>query len=154
MPDIIIHPTRRWISLGYTAVFLLLVAAVFLHTNYLRGSGLPDWWLLAPAALFLWPFSRGLRRRFIKIIIAGDRLRYETGILSKSTRTIQLSKVQDVQVDQTLLQRLFSIGNLSIETAGETSRLTIGNIDAPQDVADEIMDAAQGKGPKAKDEAS
>jgi uncharacterized membrane protein YdbT with pleckstrin-like domain len=101
-----------------------------------------------PGALFLWPISRGIRRRFTKIIIASDRLRYETGMLSRSTRTIQLSKVQDVQVDQTLFQRLFGVGNLSIETAGETSRLTIANIDQPQEVADEIMDAAQGKAPK------
>jgi len=150
MPDIVIHPTKRWISLGYTTVFLVFVAAVFLHTNYLRDSGFPDWWLLIPGALFLWPFQRGLRRRFTKITIAGDRLRYETGILSKTTRNIQLSKIQDVRVDQTLFQRFFSIGNLSIETAGETSRLSIANIDGAQDVADEIMDAAQGQAPKKK----
>lgn len=152
MPEVIIRPTKRWISLGYTAVFLVCVAAVFLHTNYLRGDGWPDWWLLIPAALFLWPFSRGLRRRFTKITIGGDRLRYESGILSKTTRNLQLSKIQDVRVDQTLLQRLFGIGNLAIETAGETSRLTIAQIDAAQEVAEEIMDAAQGKGPRKKGE--
>jgi len=153
MPDVVIHPTKRWISLGYTAVFTVCVVAVFLHTNYLRDSGWPDWWLLFPAALFLWPFQRGLRRRFTKITITGDRLRYETGILSRTTRTIQLSKVQDVVVDQTLFQRWFNIGNLSIETAGETSRLSIANIDHPQEIADEIMDAAQGQGPKKKGQA-
>jgi uncharacterized membrane protein YdbT with pleckstrin-like domain len=150
MPDIVIHPTKKWISLGYTATFIVCLVAVFLHTNRLRDSGWPDWWLLFAAALFLWPISRGIRRRFTKITIAGDRLRYELGIFSRSTRTIQISKVQDVQVDQTLFQRMFGIGNLSIETAGETSRLTIAGIDQPQLVADEIMDAAQGKPPRQK----
>ncbi len=149
MPDIVIHPTKRWISLGYTAVFLVNLAGIFLYNNYLSA---PAWILIFPALLFLWPIVRGIRRRFTKIVISGDRLRYEAGIVSKTTRTIQLSKIQDVRVDQSLGQRLFSVGNLSIETAGETSRLTIGDIDQPQEVADEIMDAAQGKAPKKKGE--
>jgi len=152
MPDLVIHPTRRWISMGYTAVFLVCVAAVFTHTNHLSARGWPAWWLLFPAALFLWPFCRGLKRRFTKITITGDRLRHETGILSRTTRNIQLSNVQDVRVDQSLCQRLFSIGNLSIETAGETSQLTIAEIDHPHDVAEEIMNAVQGKPGKPKGE--
>ena len=71
--------------------------------------------------------------------------------VSKSTRTIQISKVQDVRVDQTLTQRLLKIGNLSMETAGETSRLTVVNVDHPQDVADELIDISDsGSGKKGK----
>jgi uncharacterized membrane protein YdbT with pleckstrin-like domain len=51
--------------------------------------------------------------------------------------------VQDVRVDQKMLQRLFDIGDISIETAGEASRLTLHNIDKPQTLADEIMNRAQ-----------
>jgi membrane protein YdbS with pleckstrin-like domain len=34
---------------------------------------------------------------------------------------------------------LFGVGNLSIETAGESSRLSLLNVDKPQELADEIM---------------
>ena len=44
-------------------------------------------------------------------------------------------------MDQSLGQRLFGVGDLSIETAGETSRLTVRSIDEPQEVADRIMEA-------------
>jgi hypothetical protein len=37
------------------------------------------------------------------------------------------------------MQRLLSVGDISIETAGETSRLTIQNVDNPQQMADDIM---------------
>ena len=74
-----------------------------------------------------------------KTTITGERLRYESGVASKSTRTIQLSKVQDVRVDQALSQRMFGVGDISIETAGEASRLTLVNIDNPQALADEIL---------------
>jgi uncharacterized membrane protein YdbT with pleckstrin-like domain len=46
-------------------------------------------------------------------------------------------------VDQRLAQRMFDVGDLSIETAGEASRLTIANVDSPQALADEIMNRAQ-----------
>jgi hypothetical protein len=35
------------------------------------------------------------------------------------------------------------IGNISIETAGESSRLTLENIDEPRAVADRILDTSR-----------
>ena len=149
MADTVIRPTGKFIKLG-----ALALAAGILGVNI-------AWWTLntkgdlagwAPAVLFvllLWPGARLLRRRFTKATISGDRLRYETGLASKTTRTIQLSKIQDVRVDQSLVQRLLGVGDISIETAGETSRLTIGNVDAPQETADAIMNAAHSIGAKA-----
>jgi uncharacterized membrane protein YdbT with pleckstrin-like domain len=64
-------------------------------------------------------------------------------VLSRTTRNIQLPKLQDARVEQRLLQRLCGVGDLSLETAGESSRLTIPNVDDPQALADEIMNRAQ-----------
>ena len=66
------------------------------------------------------------------------------GKQGKTTRTIQLSRLQDVRVDQRPLQRMFRVGDISIETAGETSRLTIPDVDDPQPLADHILDRAHG----------
>ena len=144
--DAQIHPTLKFIRFGYAAVAASAVAAAAAWLMWL-----PEYpWLPAvPLVLAVWPAQRHIRRGFTKMTITGDKLRYESGFLSKSTRTIQLTKVQDVRVDQTLGQRIFGVGNLSIETAGETSRLTVCNIDGPQEVADAIIAAAQsaaGKG--------
>jgi hypothetical protein len=46
-------------------------------------------------------------------------------------------------VDQRIAQRLWNVGNLSIETAGGASRLVIPNVDNPQALADDIMTRAQ-----------
>jgi uncharacterized membrane protein YdbT with pleckstrin-like domain len=105
-----------------------------------------NWLPVAAPLVLLWPAERWLRRQFTKAVVTADRLRYEVGVTSKSTRNIQLSKVQDVRVDQRIAQRLWKVGDLSIETAGEASRLTIHNVDNPQALADEIMTRAQ-KGP-------
>jgi len=102
-----------------------------------------NWVMYLPPFLLLWPLMRWMRRLITKATLTGDRLRYETGALTRSERTIQLSKVQDVRVEQRIAQRIFGVGNISIETAGEASRLTLYDIDDPRGLADEIMSWAQ-----------
>ena len=70
--------------------------------------------------------------------ILDDRVRYEPAYLGRTTRTFLISKVQDVTVHQRVSQRIFGVGDLSIETAGGSGRETIFNIDRPQEIADLI----------------
>jgi uncharacterized membrane protein YdbT with pleckstrin-like domain len=145
MEDAVIRPTMKFIKLGYALVLLIIVAAV------IGASMLPDedaqyrpWVMGIPVLLLIWPIRRHAIRNFTKATISGDKLRYEVGAFGKTTRNISLPKVQDVRVDQSGTQRMFGIGNLSIETAGEASRLTIRNIDKPQAVADQVLAASHG----------
>jgi uncharacterized membrane protein YdbT with pleckstrin-like domain len=129
----------KLIKLSYL-VSLLVAAAI---AAYLLASSNQDdrmWaWLILPALLALVTGVRHLERRLIKLTIDDGRLRYEAGMLAKTTRTMELAKVQDVRVDQTLGQRLWNVGDLSLETAGETSRIVIRSIDRPQEAADHIL---------------
>jgi uncharacterized membrane protein YdbT with pleckstrin-like domain len=131
----------KLIRAGYAVVALIVVAAFVIYNAYATTE--PVWLPAVSLALFLWPAWRQVRRGLTRITIAGDKLRFETGFLSKTTRSIQLSKIQDVRVDQAIGQRMLGVGDLSIETAGDTSALTLKNIDAPQRVADRLMDAAR-----------
>ena len=142
MSDLTIRPTLKFIKAGAilaTVVFLGLEIAYLVSWK----DSLPGWFTLLPPLILLWPAARALRRQYMKVVISGDRLRYEVGAASKTTRNIQLNKLQDARVDQSMTQRMFNVGNLSIETAGEASRLTIANVDSPQALADEIMNRAQ-----------
>jgi uncharacterized membrane protein YdbT with pleckstrin-like domain len=140
LPDITIQPTKKFLRIGTIAVAIVVIALEILIAATQGGLSLL---MIAPPLLLLWPAMHALQRKFTRTVISGDRLRCETGMASKSTRTIQLSKLQDVKVDQRLSQRMFDVGDLSIETAGEASRLTIQNVDNPQALADEILNRAQ-----------
>ncbi len=144
MNDITIRPTMKFIRIGAIAAAVVFLALELLV--YIKG---PDkrWLLALPPLLMLWPLARWMRRGMAKAVITGDRLRYETGFAAKSTRTIQLHKVQDVRVDQRMSQRIFSVGDVSIETAGESSRLTLYNVDNPQALAEDILDRAHQSSP-------
>jgi len=141
--DLTIRPTAKFIMMRTVFAAVLFLTLEIAWLVKWRGNEkfqvLP---LVAPLVLIS-PALRALARQFTKTTIVGDRLRYETGTFSKSTRTIQLSKLQDVRVDQTVGQRMFNVGDLSIETAGESSRLTIPDVDSPQTIADEILNRAQ-----------
>lgn len=149
MPDLIIQPTRKWIRLQSWAVFLFFCLCVGVYVNTAQER-LSPWILVFPALLFAFPVRAWLKRRFTKVTLTGDKLRYEAGVLTKTTRTIQVAKVQDVRVDQSLVQRLSATGDLSIETAGETSQLVVRDIDDPQAVADAITEASQAQPPQQK----
>jgi uncharacterized membrane protein YdbT with pleckstrin-like domain len=142
VPDLTIQPTAKFLKAG-----TILAAMVFLGLEIAYLAEWQDdvgrWVMVVPPLILLWPLARWMRRNFSKATMTGDRLRYETGFTSKSTRTIQLSKVQDVRVDQRMSQRMFGVGDIAIETAGEASRLTLHNVDNPQALADEILTRAQ-----------
>jgi uncharacterized membrane protein YdbT with pleckstrin-like domain len=143
MEELVIRPTTKFIKAAYVVVFLLIIAGAVAQYKIPELQSLPQGVVPGVLALLLiWPISRHIARRFTKMTIIGDKLRYEVGMLSKSTRTIQLSKVQDVTVRQHLGQRMAGVGSLSIETAGESSRLTFPSIDSPQSMAEHIIDAS------------
>jgi putative membrane protein len=143
MEEMVIRPTTKFLKAGYAVVILLVIAGAVAQSQIPDLKKLPTGVIPGTLALLLlWPLSRHLRRSFTKMTIIGDKLRYEVGMFSKSTRTIQLSKVQDVTVRQSLGQRMAGVGSLAIETAGESSRLTFPSIDSPQSMAEHIIDAS------------
>ena len=147
MEDRVIRPTMKFIGLGYAVVLLVIVLGAILFFTMIPPDN--EWrdkpWIMAvPAVLLIWPIRRHIAQHFTKATIAGDKLRYEVGALGKTTRNISLPKVQDARVDQSVIQRMFGVGNLAIETAGEASRLMIRNVDRPQQVAEEILAASHG----------
>lgn len=142
-----IRASVKIIKIGYILCLLAAIGiAVYLLAIHNQDGRM--WaFLAAPALAALYLMARQMRRRMVKLTILDDRLRYEAGFLSKTTRTMDLAKVQDVRVDQTVGQRLLNIGNLSLETAGETSRIVMPSVDRPHEAADRILELSRARHP-------
>ena len=134
------RPSSKLLKPVYTLAFVLIALAYGYNNN--RAERM-EWLVIPPVLLLVWTVWLNLKLRFTRLTLAGKKLRYETGMLSRSSRTMELAKVQDVKVDQTFFQRLLGLGNLTIESAGETGRLTINNIDRPDAVGDFILETAR-----------
>ena len=147
MAEMIIRPTMKFIYMGYALVIVIVVALVVALERIEWSPDVPlslqHWIPWLPVLLLLWPVERHIRNRLTKMTILDDRLRYERGLLGRTTRTILISRVQDVTVHQRVGQRIFGTGDLSIETAGAASRETISQIDRPREIADHINELSQ-----------
>ncbi|HEY7334791.1 MAG TPA: PH domain-containing protein [Bryobacteraceae bacterium] len=139
-----LRQSLKAIKLGYTLCLLLELAIVVYWIAAKPPAEIPVWApMLVPVVLAFFVAVRHIRRRMTIITVSVDKLRYESGLFSKTTRTVELMKVQDVRVDQTLAQRMFNIGDISLETAGGSSRIVMTSIDDPQTAADHILKMAQ-----------
>ena len=139
-----VRQSLKGVKLAYALILILAVAIVVYWLKAENPPDIPLWApLLAPAALLLLTFVRHIRRRTTKLELEGDRIRYEAGLFSKTTRIIELAKVQDVRVDQTLSQRMINVGDLSLETAGGSSRIVMPSIDGPKEASEHILERAK-----------
>ena len=55
----------------------------------------------------------------------GEVLRVEEGVLSRSHRTLDVDRVQQVEIDRSAVARLFGLAALRVETAGSSSEVEV-----------------------------
>jgi membrane protein YdbS with pleckstrin-like domain len=140
----VIRQSSKLIMVGYVLFVLCEIGILVVWFATTRHPDIPFWVpMILPAVLLLFLFIRHMKRLATKMLVEGERLQYEEGIFSKSTRTLELAKVQDVRVDQTLMQRMINVGNLSVETAGSSSHIVIPSIDRPHEASRHMLDLAK-----------
>ena len=91
MSDIKVSPSAKLLF----PVYLLAVALAILIEVY-RKNGDPSLIYLhgIPAFLLLWTLFRHIGLNFTTLTVAGGKLRYQSGVLSRSTRTMEIKKVK------------------------------------------------------------
>ncbi|MBI4905808.1 MAG: PH domain-containing protein [Acidobacteria bacterium] len=138
MPELKVHPSTMLAKALIAFAVILAIAIFFGLRSFDTGVRLGA--LIVPMALIASAVKRMVTARYTLLEMAGDRLKLETGMTSRNTRSMPLTKVQDVTVKQSLGQRILGLGDLMIETAGEAGGLTIREISSPRVVAEQILD--------------
>src|ERR1700743_2448637 len=133
-----IHPSMKAVWPAYIIAAILYFAAVWAYFHFQDEE--PRWLLALPLVVFLIPLRMHLMRRCVTLRFDdGDHLTLESGFLSRTRRTIDMAKIQDVTVRQTFGQRLRDVGALMRETGCESGSIAIANLDSPRMLADEII---------------
>jgi uncharacterized membrane protein YdbT with pleckstrin-like domain len=128
-----------WAAYGLATI--VIVAGIWAYFEYADDK--PRWLLAIPFIALLPPLKMHLKRRLVSLSFQDDHLILETGFLSRTRRTVDTAKIQDVTVRQTLGQRLLGVGDLMLESAGESGRMSIGNLDRPREIADAIINSSK-----------
>lgn len=66
-----------------------------------------------------------------RLEISGGRVTYSHGIFSKDRTDLSISSIRSVRVYQSLQQRIFRTGDISIFTAGDKPEITIKGMPSP-----------------------
>jgi uncharacterized membrane protein YdbT with pleckstrin-like domain len=123
---------------------ILVVGAIVAAVTAL-GDGV-DWRLVAlivvgGGALMI---VGGLIKRIATVYtITNQRLRIKRGILAKRVQQTRIDRVQNVNTDQSVLERVLRVGTVDFDTAGtDDSDFTFAGVSSPSRVV-EAVDRAQ-----------
>ena len=130
-----LHPHWRFFSGPVTAVVATTAAAVALRHV---GDALLVALVAASVICLLWVAARYARWATTNFVVTTDRLVFRHGILSKRGKEIPLSRVNDIAVDQSLLERLIGAGDVTIESGGERGQQVFPDMPRPLAVQNAI----------------
>jgi membrane protein YdbS with pleckstrin-like domain len=108
---------------GYMVGFtlLIIIIGVLAANSFVLDEGVPVIFvaplLVVPAALLL---RSEIGRRKILYHFTDRQIIEEQGILNKDYQSIAYSRVQDVQLNEAMEERMFNVGDLLIKTAGSS----------------------------------
>lgn len=135
-----VRPTMLFIKMGYAAAVLGAVLLT-IALNMIQIVSIPLYVSLPLAlALLLIPAYYHLKRNMLRYTLTDSKLEIDYGLIARTTRNILLTKIQDVTVSASILQRLLGFGDVVIDNASEVGGTTIlHNINTPRHYADLIL---------------
>lgn len=104
----------------------------------------PSWWRYFWYLLFAWliiPWIIAWIKRSATVLrIYPERVTLEQGILSKCERELFIRDIRSVDIDQTFLNRVFGIGDLTISTAASADATNfIPGVPDPHQIRDLVI---------------
>ena len=116
------------IIVGFAALSLMVMSLAGMS---LAGYSLGESMMLGPASLFTWLGAITLLviacvigywmllSQFTTLTVTNDRTIYQEGIISRETSEVQHDDVSNIQLDQSLMQRLLRVGGIGISSSGQ-----------------------------------
>lgn len=145
------HPSWRSTMALYARGVLaaLLVGAVAAVITLIADDAV-SWWLvvLAVAAVIALTVLAGtVMRMFTVYSITTQRLRIQRGIIARKVQQTRIDRVQNVNTEQGVLERILKVGSVDFDTAGTTdSSFRFDGVDDPEEVVDAVDRAQQEAG--------
>jgi len=107
-----------YVQWGFLALLPAIITGIMRSQD--RGTGMSYWkWVvLSLVLLALVVVFDFLRRAAIDYMITTHRIRIRRGILSRREQSTVIEKVQNINTNQSLLDRVLRVGDVDFDTAG------------------------------------
>lgn len=121
-PDETVRFRTNYHWIGFVPGLALLLPAAFIYWKLVPPDGGYGLWmmlvliLLAGAAILL---VKAWYDRFItEIAVTDKRVIYKTGFISRATDEMPLSKIENIEISQSILGRMLDYGNVDVRGTG------------------------------------
>jgi uncharacterized membrane protein YdbT with pleckstrin-like domain len=139
IPLITARPTLIFVKTGYLAAVVGAILLVAFLSAFVPSVS-PWVAVLIGLLLLLIPAYFHFRQKLIRYTLTDSKLEIDAGLISRTTRNIPLTRIQDVTVSSTVPQRIFGFGNVVIDNASEDGgKIVLRNIDLPRKFADRLL---------------
>jgi len=103
-------------------------------------------WIVLAVAWGIWLVVKYFNWRFTYFVVTSERVIYRTGVIARHGVEIPLSRINNINFNQGVFNRMIGAGDLEIESAGREGTSTFDNVRHPDGVQQEIyrqMEARQ-----------
>jgi uncharacterized membrane protein YdbT with pleckstrin-like domain len=117
-------------------LFVLLILLLQVHGTVQKYGGIIYIVLLLVWAL--WLAYEYLQWRFTYFVVTDQRVVFRTGVIGKHGVEIPLERINNINFNQNIWNRLIGAGDLEIESAGREGQTEFDNVRHPDGVQQEI----------------
>lgn len=127
-----------FVKIGYLGAAVLAVVLVAVVAG---STALPPWIAVVIGLLMLLvPAFYHVKQRLVRYRLTESQLEVDEGLISRTTRSVPIRRIQDVTVSASITQRLLGFGDMMIDNASdEGGKLVLRNINSPKRYADELL---------------
>jgi uncharacterized membrane protein YdbT with pleckstrin-like domain len=134
------HPSWRAV-LSFYITGVIIVAVIVAVAALASGAVLAI--VLGAVALGVMILVGLVKRQATRYVITSERLHIRHGILAKKTQETRIQRVQNVNTEQSFIQRVLQVGTVDFDTAGtDDSEFRFVGVANPEEVV-RAVDKAQ-----------
>ena len=101
-------------------------------------------WGIAGLVWAVWLGLKYLQWNFTHFVVTSDRVIYRTGVLSKRGVEIPMDRINNINFNQNILERVIGAGDLEIESAGKDGQSRFEDVWHPDGVQQELYRQMEG----------
>lgn len=105
----------RW---GTLSLVPAVLATILWANGASTGLSIGDWWVFSIVLVLLVIVRNTVVRHSMRFTVTNQRIIVRHGLLSRTEQTTAIARIQNITTRQTILQRMFGIGDVEFDTAG------------------------------------
>lgn len=143
------HPSWRAV-LSFYITGVIIVAVIVAVAALASGAALAI--VLGAVALGVMILVGLVKRQATRYVITSERLHIRHGILAKKTQETRIQRVQNVNTEQSFIQRVLQVGTVDFDTAGtDDSEFRFVGVANPEEVVRAVDRAQRAAATEARD---